>query len=216
MSASVASLIRDLAIQGVHLSPRGESLHVEAPVGIVTDELRRLLTYHKRDLLASLAVDTIRGRLMELLEAELIDGHLIARLPDADLGDLAGLPDSALEAFARSLRDSDLREHGKRPKHETAPALCRHCGPIWLHPAVAAVVSLLDGWPRVLGCPWCHVRNRIAIPRPPVTCGDCEHFARDTVNPKEGAGACKAGQNPKRPWPMASRQCGHFQPENAP
>jgi hypothetical protein len=66
------------------------------------------------------------------------------------------------------------------PPDETAAAICQHCGPIWLHPAVGSVAPVVDGWPRVLGCPWCHVKNRDALPRPlltpptkkaPPTCG---------------------------------------------
>ena len=57
----------------------------------------------------------------------------------------------------------------------------------------------LGAMPRVLGCPWCHVRNRRAILRPSVTCGECRHFIRDAVNPPAGWGRCSAGVDPDRP-----------------
>ena len=146
-------------------------------------------------------------------------------LPDEWLGldhggasQWAALTDKQLSAYVAMLADASLRERGKRPADETAAALCRSCGPVWLHPAVAAVAPMLDGWPRVLGCPWCHVRNRRAIPCPLVRCGDCEHFARDTVNPDGGMGRCAADHIPLQseslPYPRAQRQCKQFRPED--
>lgn len=52
----------------------------------------------------------------------------------------------------------------------------------------------------------------VEVAHPParetLTCGDCKHFERDTVNPLDGAGRCTAGKNPAYPWPNAPRQCG--------
>src|SRR5450759_3707185 len=70
----------------------------------------------------------------------------------------------------------------------------------------------LGAMPRVLGCPWCHVKNCRAIPRPRVTCGECRHFIRDTINPDAGMDRCGAGADPDRPTPMATRECATFRP----
>ncbi len=134
-------------------------------------------------------------------------------LDHGDAGGLAALTDKQLSAYVAMLADADLLERGKCPADETAAALCRSCGPVWLAPEVASVAPRVAGWPRVLGCPWCHVRNRQAIPRPRVTCGDCQHFIRDHVNAIAGMGRCNAGVDPDRPTPMATRECAMFTPE---
>jgi hypothetical protein len=91
-------------------------------------------------------------------------------LEHGDPADLAALTDRQLSTYVHSLAESDMREQGQRPDDETAHAWCVHCGIVWIAPSVAAVAPVVEGWPRLLGCPWCHVRNRQAIPRPLVTC----------------------------------------------
>ena len=143
-------------------------------------------------------------RLLAALRAEGLPDDWVGR----DHGDAAALTllgDEVLHAYLLAMADSDLRARGIRPDDETAPAVCRSCGPVWVAPEVARVAPEAHGWPLVLGCPWCHVRNRDAIPRPPVTCGTCSNFLRDTMNPTGGAGSCAAGCVPSLPF--ASRQC---------
>ncbi len=154
----------------------------------------------------NIAIDpvTIRAHLIEAATAECADPELVQRLTAADVTNCDGLPAAT------------LRERGKRPADETAAALCRSCGPVWLHPAVAAVAPTIDDWPRVLGCPWCHVANGRAMPRPLVHCGECVHFIRDQVNPSAGMGHCAAGVDPDRPTPMKPRECATFKPGGAP
>lgn len=166
MSAAPDILIRDLAAHGVRLSRRGDTLHIEAPRGILTDELKKTLTAHKPALLAVLSGSDLRARLVELAVSEGIDHALIQRLPDTDVDACAGHTDDFVRAYLRGLRDSDLRERGQRPEDESAPAVCARCGPVWLHPAVVAVAPMVEGWGQVLGCPWCFVSNRRGIPRP--------------------------------------------------
>lgn len=113
----------------------------------------------------------IRDRLLMLAEREVIDPAAICDLAGPDFDGCAGLSDATLIAYLRALRDSAQRELGQCPSDETAVALCRSCGPIWIAPEVASVAPVVQGWPRVLGCPWCHVNNRQAIPRPAV--GEC-------------------------------------------
>ena len=217
MSATAEILIHDLAERGVRLTRHADRLRVEATAGTVTPELRLILSARKADLLAALSADSIREHLLALADAELIDAGFVHTLQDADVSDCAGLPDETLRSYVHALRDADLRERGKRPSDETAPALCRSCGPIWVHPSVAAAAPVVGAWAHVLGYPWCHVKNRRAIPRPPVTCGDCLHFIRDAINPDGGMGRCTAEREPlprePLPFPHAARQCEQFKPE---
>lgn len=166
----------------------------------------------------------LRARLLELADAEGFERSQVEALAPADLDGCADLPDAALRAYLHALRDAGLRERGRVPVDETAPALCAHCGPVWLHPAVAAVAPVVAGWPRVLGCPWCHAGSGEngfrAVPRPPVACTDCRHFVRDPVNPAGGMGRCNTGCEPlpSEPlhYPHAKRQCGRFDPRGTP
>ncbi len=219
MSATAENLIRDLAGRGVRLTAHGDRLRVEAPAGTLTPELREMLAGAKPAILAALA-GGIREHLLTLAGAEGIAPDLIHALDGADVEACAGLADETLRAYVRALADADLRERGQRPADETAPALCRACGPVWLAPEVASAAPIVAGWPRVLGCPWCHVRNRDAIPRPLVTCAECRHFIRDSVNPAAGMGTCTATREPmpsEAPtYPRASRYCAEFRPEVTP
>jgi hypothetical protein len=162
----------------------------------------------------------MRARLLALADVEVTDADHVHRLTTADLAECAGLPDAMLLAYVRALADADLRERGKCPPDETERALCRHCGPIWTAPEVASAAPVVDGWPRVLGCPWCHVRNRRAIPRPLVACGNCQHFEPDPINPTGGMGRCGSEREPLQseplPFPHAARQCAQFKPEGNP
>lgn len=155
------------------------------------------------------------ARLLAELRRQFLPDDWIG-LDHGDIADMAALTDRQLSAYVRMLADADLRRRGKVPADETAPALCKGCGPVWVHPAVAAVAPMVDGWPRVLGCPWCHVKNRALIPRPPVACGSCAHFPRDRVNPPGGMGRCGLGRaiRPGEPlhYPRAQRQCVRFEP----
>ena len=155
-------------------------------------------------------------RLLAALRAQGLPNEWLG-LDHGDAFGLAALTDKQLSAYVAMLADADLRERGKRPADETAAALCRSCGPVWLAPEVASAAPVAAGWPRVLGCPWCHVRNRQAIPRPIVKCGDCRHFARDAINPEGGMGRCTAEHEPlprePLPFPHAARQCEQFKPE---
>jgi hypothetical protein len=161
----------------------------------------------------------LRNRLLRLCEAMAIDQKLINELPTEDVAACEGLDDDVLRTYVRSLRDSDAMERGRVPEGMTARALCRSCGPVLLSPNVAAVAPVSDGWPRVLGCPWCHVRNRAVIPRPVVRCGECRHFVPDRVSPHSGLGRCGLGRerlpHDNLHYPHAARQCEAFIPAGA-
>lgn len=159
----------------------------------------------------------IRAELKALALDELIDARVVDSLSAADLDTWKPLSKPELRALAFVLRDADLRAKGKRPPDETAPAFCRKCGPVWLAPEVVAVAPTIQGWPTVLGCPWCHVRSQgIGIPRPSVFCGTCSHLERDKINPSGGMGHCNAGViSGPLPYPHVQRQCERFEPKVA-
>ncbi|MHB8447379.1 MAG: hypothetical protein ACYC9P_05580 [Rudaea sp.] len=153
------------------------------------------------------------ARLLAELRRQYLPDHWIG-LDHGDVAELAGLSDRQLSAYVAMLADADLRRRGKVPADETAMALCRGCGPIWVHPAVADAAPVVDGWPRLLGCPWCHVRHAgLYVPRPQVTCGECKHVNRDTINPAGGMNSCGANRNPAFPWPSVRHQCNGFSSE---
>jgi len=159
--------------------------------------------------IAESQVDQV-ARLLAAIRAEHLPDKLIA-LADATPGDLAALDADGLRAYLRMLRDSDLRRRGQRPPDEDARALCVSCGPVWIAPEIASVAPLLDGWPRVLGCPWCHVENRLLVPRPPHTCSGCRRFERDPINPAGGMGRCTGGHH-LATYPHAQRICQEYTP----
>jgi hypothetical protein len=155
----------------------------------------------------------IRAQLYAIARAEFIDARLIDRITPADLAECDGCSLDTLRAYVRALHATEQRERGRKPEAETAVVFCRSCGPVWLSPEVARVAPAVDGWPRVLGCPWCHVRNRKAIPRPPVNCDGCIHFSRDSVNPAGGMGRCQLGLAGRTlPFPHAERECADWRP----
>lgn len=118
----------------------------------------------------NIAVDpaAIRGRLLALAESEYRDPALAHALPASFLRDCDGMDTAAMRAMLSMLADDADRRALRRPKDDTAAILCRKCGPVWIHPSIAAVLPVVDGWPRALGCPWCfiHPKEGMAIPRP--------------------------------------------------
>lgn len=160
--------------------------------------------------------EPIRARLVRLAKARDSDPALVDRIPVADLPEYAGMNDAQLLAVLSMLVDDADRRAGRVPQGDTAAILCRSCGPVWVHPAIAAVLPMVDGWPRALGCPWCFIRKAgLYVPRPPVTCGSCRHFQRDHLNPESGCGSCSIdAPRPQHPltYPNTTRHCGSWRP----
>lgn len=207
-----ATLIRELADTGIRLSADGDRLHVEAKSGTLTPELRQRLTANKADLLAALSGrDGTRSRLVRLAKAAARDPALIDRIAPADLPAYASMNDAQLTALLSMLTDDADREAGRVPKDETAAILCRSCGPVWAHPAVAAALPVVGGWPRALGCPWCFIRARgIAFPRPHVMCAECRHYQPDPMNPQDMGRCCG---DDGATWPYRQHRCANFRPK---
>lgn len=153
-------------------------------------------------------------RLLAAIRAEYLPDGL-SGASDAAPDQLAALPDAALKAYVSALADDAERRAGRVPQGDTAMLLCRSCGPVYVHPAIAAAMPSVAGIPRALGCPWCFIPKdgRMAIPRPSVTCGSCTHFIPDAINPQGGAGRCKLGIQPGRtPHPFTPQYCGKWRP----
>jgi RNase P subunit RPR2 len=206
------NLIRDLEARGIELSREGNTgLHVafdeDKPP---TKEMRALLLARKPELM-------IRLRLRELAEAEGVDAALVDNLPADDIAGFALWADDALRGYVRMLHTAAMRERGQAPKGDTARALCKRCGPVLVSPVIAFMAPMTNGWPTLLGCCWCRTKNRKAINRPEVKCGECQHFARDAVNPGMGAGECRAGEETRKLiYPFTLRECASFQPARQP
>jgi hypothetical protein len=156
----------------------------------------------------------MRAELLDLAAAKYVDVDHVHRLQDADLAACAGLETDQLAAYLSMLEESAERHTGRVPAGHTAAIHCHHCGPVWAHPDVAAVLPAVRGWPRALGCPWCFVRKAGGyIPRPRVTCIDCQHFAPDSINPGAGMGNCSDGRGSY--YPAAAHACAALTPREA-
>jgi hypothetical protein len=157
----------------------------------------------------------LRMHLLALAARQAVDAAHIHRLHDLDVAACAGLDDGQLAAYLDMLRDTADRHAGRVPLDDTAPMHCEQCGPVWVHPSIAAVLPVVAGWPRALGCPWCAIRKAGGyIPRPRVTCETCTHWKPDTINPAAGVGDCASGHGTH--YPMQRHGCGDFTPENTP
>jgi hypothetical protein len=175
---------------------------------------------------ASLNAAKVRARLLVLAEAEGIDTELVRALPESELtttGEQCAAVESESPGRGRELALQYLRllatdaamRAGRLPPDFDTPAMCRHCGPVWLPRSQVAMLDVVNGWPRALGCPWCFIHPQgIRIPRPSVTCATCRHYQPDSVNPGEGMGRCGAGV-PGMTWPHQSRVCATFKPKEA-
>ena len=79
---NAVSLIRHCRDAGILLQARGDRLHVEAPAGTITPELRQRLTEYKAELLA---LHAIRARLLALAVTLGIPRAVVDRLPPEEL-----------------------------------------------------------------------------------------------------------------------------------
>jgi hypothetical protein len=155
----------------------------------------------------------IRVHLLALAAAEGMDVDHAHRLHDLDIAACIGLDACQLAACLSMLVDTADRHAGRAPAGDTAPIHCEGCGPVWIHPDIAEVLPVVDGWPRALGCPWCFVRKAGGyIPRPSVACEGCRHLTPDTINPAAGMGVCGAGKGMR--WPMTRHACGSHSTRN--
>lgn len=146
-----------------------------------------------------------RAHLLALAADEGLSAVLVHGLDHADVAACDGLTDDALRAYLRALDARSQMDAGMVPRGwgEPVARTCEGCGPVLLWPTCP---------PRVKACPWCFRRKAgKAIPRPLVTCGTCQHFQPDTVNPGAGIGDCQLG--PARAyWPKKRHRCAGWRP----
>ena len=150
----------------------------------------------------------MRAHLLALAADELLPEALVHRLRADDVAACIGLPDATLRTYLRALDRRAMMEGGQCPPDYSHAVQCDGCGPVWLWP---------DCPPHVLACPWCAIRKAGRyLPRPRVTCGPCQHFAPDDVNPSGGCGACGLGLPYRRGergrYPFTERHCAEFRP----
>ena len=79
---SAVQLIRQCRDAGIRLQARGDRLHVDAPAGAITPELRQRLTEYKVELLA---LHAIRARLLALAVTLGIPRAVVDALPVEEL-----------------------------------------------------------------------------------------------------------------------------------
>lgn len=121
----------------------------------------------------------LRAHLLALATAGGINPGHVHRLHDADLAGCIGLDAGQLAAYLAMLADTADRHAGRAPLDDTAAIYCERCGPVYVHPGIAAVLPVVDGWPRALGCPWCFVGKAGGyIPRSPATCARSSKWQR--------------------------------------
>jgi hypothetical protein len=159
--------------------------------------------------------ERMRAVLLELADRLGIDDAHVHRIAGADLALWATVPDDSLRAYLLALDDTATRQAGRVPLDDTAAIHCERCGPVYVHLGIAAVLPVVAGWPRALGCPWCAIRKAGGyIPRPPVTCGNCGHFNPDRLNPAAGIGGCGGGHGMHRAGER--HRCVSFHPDKEP
>lgn len=143
------------------------------------------------------------AHLLALAERDGYAPAIVHRLHADDVAACVGLDDDVLRAYLHALDRGAGMDAGIVPPDYTQAAHCDGCGPVWLWPGTLA---------RVLACPWCFRRKAgKAIPRPPVTCGACRHYAPDPLNPPAGVGSCGLG-TARALWPMKSHYCADHSP----
>lgn len=146
-----------------------------APNSVEISELAKLA---RPSFTAALVNSTgVRARLLAVAAAEYLDAGLVRALPESELVAIAEqLADydvdtlrEALRVYLRTLAEDAAMRAGKLPPAYNTPAMCRHCGPVWLPRAQATLLDVADGWPTTWGCPWCfiHTPRGVRIPRPP-------------------------------------------------
>lgn len=220
---SVADILRECGIVPTvpTLSPKVGTLqtlaqsHVPA-VPIVPAEKHKAGAQPLKSAPASRADhDRMRAALLALADGLGLDRAIAHRLTVADLADCAGFPADALRVYLLALDDTATRQAGRVPLDDTAAIHCERCGPVYVHPDIAAVLPVVNGWPRALGCPWCSIRKADGyISRPRVACDTCARFHPDSVNPVAGMGTCASGHGMH--WAGERHTCASFQPGKEP
>lgn len=155
--------------------------------------------------------DDPRSDLLTLADRLAVERMHVHRLDDDGLRMLAAIGPDGARAYLLAAADAATRQAGKVPERDTAAIYCAHCGPVFVHPGIAAMLPMATGWPRALGCAWCAIRKAGGyVPRPRVTCGTCTQFKPDPINPAAGMGACASNHGTH--YPAQRHGCASFKP----
>lgn len=212
MGELLASLIADSAIVGAATMATIATVHAPTPAKVAVSQESQHVVAKSRE------PDTvaIRSHLMELARVAFVDVALVEQLAHSFLRDCDGMADGALRDLLCMLGEDADRRAGRVPDGDTAVMICPSCGPVYVHPSIATVLPIVDGWPRALGCQWCFISKAgLPIPHPTVSCGTCRHFERDCINSAQGMGRCAVdAAQPQDPptYPATSRDCGSWRP----
>ena len=201
---TAVALLAEARAAGIRVTVRGDRLRIEAKPGAVSADMRARLAAGKLELVEALqdAEAVMRGHLLNLADAEGVDAAHVHRLHADDLAACEGLDDATLRGYLRALETAARMDAGLVPVEYSHAVQCDGCGPVWLWP---------DCPDKVKACPWCFRRKAgKRIPRPPVQCGDCRHYAADPLNPEAGVGTCGLGKDAR--WPMQPHTCGDMRP----
>ena len=115
---NTAELLSHIQERGVHLEPKANGLYCKARRGVLTKELRELLTQHK-------------GPLLDVLhEMRQMAGDEWDRLTEPER-----------QALTRAIQIRRMRERGEVPAHYTATTICDHCGPVPSFPGIGPRVA---------------------------------------------------------------------------
>lgn len=100
---TATAILSELAASGIRVEVRGDRLHVEAPPGAVTSELRSMLAAHKAAIIAALsaAIDPadvagLRAHLLALAADSGIPAAVVYALPADDVAACCDLDDGIL------------------------------------------------------------------------------------------------------------------------
>ena len=160
------SLLHELEAAGVYLDLDTAGLRVAAPKGLVTFDHKQLLAANRLELTAEL----MRRKVSAVARDAAIPTTVVQRIDDNELCQWSGFADNpaALRVWLQTLAEDDAMRRGIRPRGYDAPAFCRRCGPVWLPHEQVALLDVVNGWPQVIGCPWCfvHLPEGQDIPRP--------------------------------------------------
>jgi hypothetical protein len=130
----------------VFLSEDNGNLVINAPKGVLSQEVKGLLSTNKPELIELI---TFNGMTKKQLQ------HFLGE----DWHDYKDNP-AALRSWADLLAKNRMIEQGIVPPNFSAVTRCKNCGDIFVPP------SLINGG-QVLSCPWCFNRYKnLPIPRP--------------------------------------------------
>jgi hypothetical protein len=88
-------------------------------------------------------VYALRMHLLALVDRNGLDQLLVRRLHDLDMAACTGLDDAQLSTFLHQLDDTATRWAGKVPLGHMVAIYCHGCGPLYVHPGMAAVLPVV-------------------------------------------------------------------------